>query len=264
MNEKYTEELYNELKEKYLTLYKQSEDLYKENIHIYYDYNYTFGMYYYKRYNLYYLCEKNTRKIEIYTDKITNGYEINTEVIENELDKEFEELLKKVNLIKNEYDQAIVFKNIPMMEETQLKELIETFVEITKYIHPDLRSHDDVIKKLWKKSVAAYRNNDIEDLRKCRAEIDCLGLEIPVTNNEKVDFASKIKNFKENIEILTTKNTFLINSFPYNQKEILKSKELIINKIKVVEEDIKLFERRLANLESIIEEFLNANQKYIC
>lgn len=264
MYEKYTEEIYNELKEQYLILYKQSEDLYKENIHIYYDYNYTFGMYYYKRYNLYYLIEKNAKRIEIYTDKIANGLLINSEAIENEIDEEFEELLKKVNLIKNEHEQAIIFKNIPMMEEADLKELIETFGEIIKYIHPDLRSHDDVIRKLWKKSASAYRNNDIEALRKCRTEIDALGLEIPRKEDLKIDYESRIKNFKENIEILTTKNAFLINSFPYNQKGILKSEELIINKIKAVEEDIKLFERRLANLESIFEEFLNVNQKYIC
>ena len=264
MNDKNKVELYNDLKEKYLNLYKQSEDLYKENIHIYYDYNYTFGMYYYRRYNLYYLCEKNTKKIEIYTDKLMAGVEINTEFIEKELDKEFEELLNKVNLIKNEYEQAIVFKNIPLMDEADLKELIELFIDITKYIHPDVRSHDEVIKKLWQRSVAAYRNNDIEDLKICRTEIDELGLDIPSQDDIKIDYESRINDLKENIEILTTKNTFLINSFPYNQKEILKSEELIINKIKAVEDDIKLFERRLANLEAIIEEFLNVNQKYIC
>ncbi|MCK9471749.1 MAG: hypothetical protein WC006_05145 [Bacilli bacterium] len=263
MKQKYDEASYNEIKQQYLDVYKQSEDLYKENIHIYYDYNYIFGSYFYKRYNLYYLCERFASRLNIYRDIRNNGNLINLENVEEELDNKFEELLRKVNLIKNEYDQAKIFRSIPLMKQEDLDELISTFNEITNYVHPDLRDHDEEIKVLWKRAVNAYRHNDIESLRNTRKRIDELGLELPSKRNIIIDYKKEIKRFIEKIEIITSKNIYLINSFPYNQKGLLASKELINNKIKEVEEDIKLFTRRLEYLENIIEEFLDINRNIL-
>lgn len=264
MKQRYDEITYNDYKNQYLEVYKESEDLYKENIHIYYDYNFTFGMYYYKRYNLYYLCVRNSKLLDIYINLFKERKTINKDQIEKNLDNEYIELVRKVNLIKNQYDQAIVFKNIPEMLVDDLKELIDKFIDITNYIHPDLVNHDDITKKLWKDAVNAYRHNDLEGLRNCRKEIDDLGIELPNKLNLKIDYEKKIKSFKESIEILTSKNIYLKNSFPYNQKELLKSKELINKKIKEVEEDIRLFEGRLSILKEQLDDFLNTNQKYIC
>lgn len=255
---------YEKLKQQYLDLYKESEDLYKENIHIYYEYIFIFGSSYHKRINLYYLCERKSKMLDILLDKLAINQEINISEIENDLDLYFSDLISKVNLLKNEFKQAKVFLNLPQMSTQDAQELVNLFKTITSYLHPSLRDHDDNLKKLWKKALNAYRNNDLKALRSCVDKICELGLELPIKKDNNIDYEKMIQKFKENIEILTSKNTYLINSFPYNQKELINSKDLIDKRLKEVEKDIELFKKRLDYLEEVIANFISSNKSSIC
>lgn len=256
--------VYESLKQQYLDLYKQSELIQKENIHIYYDYSFTFGETHYRRYQLYYLCERFAKKIDIFTEKVLEESEINIPEIESSLDITFKDLKAKADLIKKEYEQALVFKSLPLMPEEDFKEMVEIFNYIIEYIHPDIAKNDKTTQKLWKKSSGAYRNSDLKLLRKCKEELIELDLDLPKKKEKNQDYSKEIIKFKNKIEILTSKNTYLINSFPYNKKELLKNKDMIAERLKEVEKDINLLEEMVVKLEFTLDEFVTSNKKYIC
>src|SRR5690606_17876967 len=108
-----------------------------------------------------------------------------------------------------------------------------------------------------------YRHNDLSGIRKCKRELDELGIEKPIAKEKQIDYEIMIKKYKDNIEILTSKNVYLINSFPYNQRHILKDQELISKRIKEIKEDIKLLETRLVDLRELMSEFIQTNHKYL-
>ena len=261
---KNTELLYKNLKQKYLEVYNESEYLYKENIHIYYDYNYIFALYFYNKYNLFYLCERLSKKIDIYFEKLDNNQVINEEEIELNLDKEFAAMIKNINLIKNEYEQSLIFRSLPMMEEADIEKMNSMFKEILERINPGLIVHDSELKKLWDKSIDSYRHNDLDSLVVCYNEMNDLDLGNVETRKVEIDYEEEIKKYRENIEVLTSKNTYLKNSFPYNQQALLKDEKKIKSKIKEIEEDIELFKKRVNNLEELLADYTNLKRDLIC
>lgn len=266
-----TNQLYQEkkqylekLKQNFLFIYKESEDLLKENVVIYNQYNLVFGKHYYRRYELYCFCERLKRKLELCQVYLNKEEEIDENQVEITLDREFEEYLKRLQLILDEYNNAVSFNNLPNLSDLEIKEIKRIYIKIAKAIHPDVNlniTEDD--KKLWQKALNAYKINDLKTLKECEFYLDIYH-SLPTKEITSIDvIEQEIKKYIAKIASYQSKNDYLRNSFPYDQKELLQNEIMIQVKLKEVQDDIILFTERLNHLETMLSKILPKNE-YIC
>lgn len=266
INHRYQEKLkhFETLKQRFLRLYKENEDLLKENVVIYNQYNFVFGKYYYRRYELYCLCERLKRKLELCQAYLNKEEAIDENKVEIILDQEFEEYLKKLQLILDEYNNAVKFNKLPNLSDSEIKEIKRIYIKIAKAIHPDVNlnpTEDD--RELWQKTLNAYKSNHLKTLEECEFYLDNYR-SIPNQEITSMDvIEQEIKKYQEKIAAYQSKNDYLMNSFPYDQKELLQNEMMVQEKLKEVQDDIILFTERLNHLETMLKEILPKNE-YIC
>jgi len=255
------QEKLSKLKESFLDIYKIYEDLQKECVVLYNQYYFVFGEIFYKRYELYCLCERAKRKLELYYTSINRQESIDTEKVEKILDKEFVEYEEKLNNILREYNVALKFSELPRLSEEQSKELKRMYLKIAKKIHPDtVKEFTAEMKSLWIKTLEAYKHNNLEYLSECEFLLDNFQ-DIPAYSPSDYDILEKeIIKYQNKIKKYKNKNKIITSSFPYDKKETLENKELIDEKIEEVESDIVFFKDRLNKMELRIIEL---NPEYV-
>lgn len=252
------------LKEKYLMLYKKHEDLCKENFVIYNRYNLVFGEKYYERYLLFLECERLRRKIELYQFYLNREEKIDKVLVESMLNAEFLEYEKKLALILEEYQLAQEFDKLPVLSAAEIREIKRIYLKIVKKIHPDLNPNFKSQKDLWEKTLRAYKLNDLKTLQECEFILDNCLFEVKNEKPEVAKLDEEISKFNQKITEIKEKNIDLVNSFPYNQKRLLSNYHLIQEKLEEITADIELFRESLVLLENRIREIDPTYEKEIC
>ncbi|NLD26459.1 MAG: hypothetical protein GX661_03775, partial [Acholeplasmataceae bacterium] len=234
------------LKEVLLLISKQHEDLNKECVVIYHQYNFVFGECFYQRYQLYYECERLRRQIELYQYYLNREEKVNRQEVEQILLKEFLEYEQKLSKIFSEYQAAVEYNQSPFLSAEDIKEIKRIYIKIAKAIHPDLNPDFDEAKKdLWLKTLNAYKDNNLPVLQECEFLFDNYVHHEIEEETELDALSEKIASFRKKIEDYQDRINLICNTFPYNQKELLENKVLIAEKINEVEQDIELFRERL-------------------
>lgn len=247
------------LKDQFLDLYQEYLDLGKENVVIYHEYNYLFGKAYHRRYELYCLCERSRRKIEMYQETLKRGEMIHEEAVEEKLDEEFTEYIRKLNIIAEEYQNAVRFHELPDLPKTEVEEIGRIYQKIAKTIHPEVYPEPtEAVKDLWQKTVRSYKENNLEDLQECEQLLDNL----PKTESRKDD--RDFLRYEKGIDDLRQKINYLMASFPYNQKELVQNRTSAEERLFEVEKDIIFFSENLKRLEARLEELNPVYEKNLC
>jgi hypothetical protein len=259
------EEELNNLKEMFLIVYKEHEDLSKECVVLYNRYNLVFGKIFYDRYLLYTEILRFKRKIELYQSYLNREEEIDKNLVEVILNSELKEYEEKLAKILEEYRLAEEFNRLPLLSKNEIYEVKRIYLKIAKRIHPDIDPNFNEIKKdLWQKTLNAYKLNDLETLRECEYILDnFLHLE-ESKENELDNLDQEIEKLKSKIEKLQNRNNYIVNTFPYDQKELLNNSTLIDEKLLEVKADIELFRENLGNLEKRLKEIDPDYEKEIC
>jgi hypothetical protein len=250
------------LKVQFLDLYREYVDLGKENVVIYHQYNYLFGKVYHRRYELYCLCERSRRKIEMYQAALNRQEMINEEAAEQKLDEEFIEYIQKLNIIAEEYQNAVRFHELPNLQIADIQEIRRIYQKIAKKVHPDVHPESsEAAKDLWQKTLRSYKENDLEELQECELLLENLP-EIPKEENRMPD--DDITHCEKEIDDLHHKINYLISSFPYNQKELVQNKTAAEERLYEVEKDIIFFSENLKKLEARLAELNPVYEKNLC
>ena len=251
--QKLKEEL-NTLNEEYIKLYEKMEDLKKEKEYLESLYMCKLGALIFLRFENEIKYRRLKKKLILIVKSKNKGEEINIEEIEAALEEELAEFYKNLEELRDNLKNSREFLELPTLTDEEAKKVKEIFRDLAKILHPDVNKNlSEEMMELWLKVKEDYENNDLMTL---------IILEGIVKHNEiKEDI--KVTSIEENIVVLKKKINDLKefideeeNSFPLNIKELIDDNEYIKDKKQDITDDIREYERMIAEIEKSICEVL--------
>jgi hypothetical protein len=184
-------------------------------------------------YNLY---EKETQilrikhKLELIRQKINRQETFIIEIIEQQLDAEYDEYTQKLKAQYEIFQNAITRKEGGFLDKDKAKEVKKLYSIIVKKLHPDLLPEPDKAKnELFLRAVGAYKIGDYETLSAISLMVDK-----PDPNSAKLNTMEELKKKQSSLhERIININAIIEDikkSFPYNQIDFLNSPELVDQK----------------------------------
>lgn len=258
MNSEYyklTEEV-KQLKEDIASLYEEKDELvYHICKNIEAEYMSKVGILEYKLYEFNCKILRLKRKIELYQQKINMQELPDENEIENKLDKEYSQYEKKLNSISNTIQKLLYRKNLDFLSEEESREIKKVYRKLIKKLHPDLTKENNKQKeKLLIQVTNAYKRGDIETLK----NIELLTEEVTEKTNTKdiglIELRECKTKYKRIIDELLESIKKIKESFPYNQKEFLKSDVLVNKRKEELERDTEQYKDIYSKLEDILNQ----------
>ena len=206
-----------------------------------------FGSLEYKIYELDMEINRVKRKINMIQYKINHEKEIDLELIDEELDKEFEEYLEKLKELQDEIKYAFDkdLMTAPLSED-DAKELKRLYKLIIKRLHPDLNknlSENDM--ELFLTATEAYAQGNLKVIKSIYLLLE--------ENSD--DAFEDLKDIEALIKEINEKILKIKQDYPYNKKELIENEELIANYktelnnlIELKEEDLDSYNKKLNQL----------------
>jgi hypothetical protein len=206
-----------------------------------------------------YQCKilRTKRKIDIIQSFLNREQPYNTEEIEKQLDKEYQEYTEKLLEKQKEIEKARLQNSNygRLLTDEESSELRKLYTLIVKKLHPDINpdttpeQHDQFID-----AVNAYKNADLSELR-----IIYLLLE-KTSVTETVNSMDKLKTRKE---LLLNEKEYLLNeikktkeTFPYTIKALLQDEAKLQHKIDELSNQLTECQEQDKTLESRFEVML--------
>ncbi|WP_024834734.1 hypothetical protein [Ruminiclostridium josui] len=182
--------------------------------------------------------------------------------IDRELEKEFKkhyEVLKKMRL-EIEYVHSIDYAMEKKRRESEL-EMKEIYLEIASYIHPELEMNQDKSKKrTWKTVEKAYKQGDIEKLKKLHKKVI---KDFAHISEKYEDLEKQITAIKERREAVQNEIQAIRNSFPFSESDMLDDEVAVMKFRDDMDTDIRTAKEVLDKLEKKVLEKLPPMGKYI-
>ena len=185
------------------------------------------GSYEYKAFEAQCAFLRLRRKVEMLQAKKNRQEPIVLSMIEEALDKEFEEFQEKLNEQLGKMNDAIDRSKGEFLSEEDTKELKKLYRRIIKALHPDLHPDETTEQiNLFEKAVEAYETGDLGTLR----IIDVM-VSDPAIPAEHEDALTELTRERQRlsalVESVKTKITEIKSQYPYNVKSIVNDKEKI-------------------------------------
>ena len=254
-------ELHDELKVELTKLYADKEDLLntvKLNLEL--DYQLKIGRKQYELMMVRIEALRLKRKAEILLSAINRQVKCSINVIEAQLDFEFEKWNKEAMEFYRDLKFAEKYVDLGKMtpeDDAAIKKIYRT---LAKKFHPDLNPDwQEDARHFWQRIVEAYGNNDLKELKI---------LEILSRDFEKEErVLSTMELLKKDCESLKEKIKEMINDiarvkkgFPFNIEEKLQDDGWVEEQNRMIEDQVsewqeskKIFETRVEELAIIIE-----------
>jgi hypothetical protein len=195
------------------------------------------------------------KKIMLIQIKLNREEEIDYDEIEEQLDKEFSEYIKKLNKMTKDIEIAIEINSAGRLTEELTREIKEIYRRIVKKLHPDLNKNlTDQEKDLFLKATKAYEDADIDTLRTIEILLSEIINKPDIEIDEFEELISSKKKYEDIRSSILYKISEIKNSFPYNQKELLEDEILLKKRKDDLNEDIKIYEEIYDELTKILEE----------
>ncbi len=174
------------------------------------------------------------------------------QVIENSVDKKFQDYYAEIEVQAAALDQAKDVLSHLVSEEDTLK-LKELFRVLCKRLHPDLnpdQTEDE--KELFIKVKSAYDLQKIAELQNILLYLDESKREkiVSISGDEKRE---RIEHLESNVKSLTAKIAQLQQTFPFNVKELIFDEKYIAQKQGELRSDIEKFEKERAKYATLID-----------
>jgi len=254
-------ELHDELKVELTKLYADKEDLLntvKLNLEL--DYQLKIGKKQYELIMVRIEALRLKRKTEILQSAINRQVKCSIDVVEAQLDFEFEKWNREAMEFYKDLKFAQTYKGLEKMTAEDVIEMKKIYRGLAKKFHPDLNPDwPEEARHFWQRIVEAYGNNDLKEFK-----ILAL-LSKDFEKEEKV--LSTMELLKKDCESLKAKIKEMINDlalvkkgFPFNIEEKLYDDEWVKDQNRLIQEQIgewqeskKRFEARVEALAIIIE-----------
>ena len=177
---------------------------------------------------------RTKRKIEIVQAFINREQTYNIDEIEKQLDKEYEDYIKKLLEKQREIENARIrkdnFKELLPGDSVELKKL---YTLIVKKLHPDINPDTtEEQHRQFNDAVNAYKNGDLAELKIIYLLLEKILVTEPTNSMEKL-IARKEMLLNEK-EYLLGEVQRIRNEFPYNIKELIENKEKLREKVEVL------------------------------
>lgn len=175
-------------------------------------------------------------------NKVISQVELDShiEIIMQEYNKELQDLINHINI-------SNTATNISAERLSQVKKI---YRKIAKKIHPDMNPdafESDEVKELWNRTVLAYNCNDLDELKNIEVLLDALELD------ENHDI--QIEDIEERIHKLETEIKEIMNTNPYQYRNILESEEDIEEHKQELSDEINHYQAYKSQLQQIFEQF---------
>lgn len=195
------------------------------------------------------------RKLELIQAKRNRQEKVDLKFIENLLDKEFAEYLKKLNLQIEKMNEALYRDKCERLTESDAKELKRLYRKVVKCLHPDLNPDTTPAQReLFENAVKAYENGDLRALQIIAEMVtenkipekskDAL-LEL---NDEKVRLQKLIETIREDISYVKTQYPYCVKYIVEDAEEIEKRKTELLGIIDYYNEIIQIYSARIEEM----------------
>lgn len=254
--EKLKKELEN-VKEYFIELYKEHEDLAKESRHNYHKYCLLFGAAHYERYRSYLNCERLKRKLELCKSYVNRHAQIDHLEVEKAVNEELMDRFWELRDILADYVEAVVYFRVPrptLEEEDAMSRIYYRIARLYR-LEPD-----EAFSELWEKTISAYRRDDLEELRACLAWADGFFTE-PEIPEDAAALKTQIASYRNKIREYKTKNREIVTSFPYNIGELLADEDYIAEELTKLANENRSYREKAEKYHKALENILPALEK---
>jgi gas vesicle protein len=250
-------ELHDELKVELTKLYADKEDLLntvKLNLEL--DYQLKIGKKQYELIMVRIEALRLKRKAEILLSAINRQVKCSIDVIEAQLDFEFEKWNKEAKEFYRDLKFAEKYVDLGKMTPGDVIGMKKIYRELVKKFHPDLNPDwQEEARHFWQRIVEAYGNNDLKELKT---------LELLSRDFEKEErVLSTMELLKKDCESLKEKIKEMINDiaqvkkgFPFDIEDKLQDDEWVKEQNRLIEEQIDKWQESKRIFEAKAEELI--------
>jgi hypothetical protein len=219
----------------------------------------------YKLHKLEMTIAKAKLKLDMLQTCINFKVPIDTEHIENQLEKEFEKHNSVLRNMKKEIEIVRNLSDEDYLKIQNMQELKELYLTIASCIHPELVAMSDKnINRAWKATKKAYENGDVAKLKRLQKKV--LNEYKDTLTNEKLheaDLENTVLSLKSKRELVVSEIESLRKQFPFSESKILEDEEAVAKLKKDIDLDIKIASEVLEKLEKQILEILPSPSRYL-
>ncbi len=186
---------------------------------------------------------KEKRRLSLIRSEINRGVEPDLELVEEQLEFEFQEYQKKIEKRVEEMKELLQRMDGEVMTEEETKEFKDMYYKIVKNIHPDVNPEvTEVETEFFHKAVDAYKRGDMDKMRAIYWNvIEDKDVVIP----EK-DLKQKIMEVKADIDRI-------MHEFPFDKIDFLKDKEAVRERCEELDEMMRDYDEQLKIIRDVLK-----------
>lgn len=216
------------------------------------------------------------RKIQLIQKAINHNKDINTALIERQLDIEYEEWqLKITKMFANIAISKARLKSLMSQEES--KQLQSLYRELVKTLHPDVNENQvEKYKLLWNQTQQAYLNGDIEELKTIKLLLDNISNDsddnfqvngtIHPSLSTDATYKTLIEKLDKNIQLVKEKIFNIMeyikkikNEFPFTIENKIEDEKWVNKKNSEIFEKQEIIKSQIKDLKNIIDSIILDN-----
>lgn len=200
-------------------------------------------------------------KMEFMQASINRGEKINLALIEDLVEMELQEELKKVRAAAQKLAEALNNPAPPAMNEEESREFKKLYYRLAKKLHPDLNPEQNAeTKAVWNHVMEAYKKGDLEKLRILD---DVL---FPLSNEQQAgsvleELQNRNERLAANVRSLIHQIETIKGSFPWQYKEFLDDAQWVIGQNNQSLNNISKLRDDKLRYEKMIEELLKLSDE---
>ena len=219
----------------------------------------------YKLHKLEMAIAKSKLKLDMLQTCINLKVPIDTEHIENQLEKEFEKHNSTLRNMRKEIEFARNLSDEDYLKIQNMQELKELYLSIASYIHPEVVAISDKnIKRVWKATKKAYEDGDVAKLKRLQKKVlDEYKDNLTNENSHEADLENEVLSIKSKRELVVSEIESLRKQFPFSESKVLEDEKAVTKFKNDIDVDIRIASEVLEKLENQILEKLPPPSRYL-
>ena len=184
-------------------------------------------------------CIELKKKIHYCQAQVNCGKNVQTEELEKFIRTEMKDYYRELKAMMEDLKAVKECKIVPTHVALNAKRL---YREIAKMIHPDIcpaAKEDVILSELWERAVSAYHRNSEDELQ----QIKILSIHRMKEMGMNVDSEIEIEDLDEKIADIEQEIDTIVNTDPYQFRELLMKKELVEEKHEEILDEMERYQK---------------------
>ena len=251
-------------KEELARLKKDLEDLLLERDNLLYitceniktNYMLIFGSLEYKLYQAYCQYLRLRRKKDLIQAKKNRQEKVKIEVIEDQLDKEFQDYKEKLDEKMDQINQALKRSKEDYLSEKETIRIKKLYKAIVKRLHPDLNPDlTEGERELFFHATEAYQDGDLARIEIIFSIVDSGESKDELTSSN-ADLEEEIQRMEGLVKKIQGEIGSIKENPPYSWKVYLEDEEKKTEKLRELKEDLENFKTAIRTQEEYIRDLM--------